>query len=82
MVEQRFEVAKNTEAEQMARAKLEAILAAMTNSLTRTCNLLGQIQVQMTQKSGAVQPPALTGPFIDAASVGLAMHHRHEPLID
>ena len=70
MVEQRFEVAKNTQAEQMARAKLEAILAAMTNSLTRTVTILGQIQGQMAQKSGAVQPPALTGPVIDAAFAG------------
>lgn len=54
----------------MARAKLEAILAAMTNSLTRTVTILGQIQVQMAQKSGAVQPPALTGPVIDAAFAG------------
>ena len=70
MEEQGFEVAKNTQAEKMARAKLVAILAAMTNSLNRTVTLLGQIQVQMAQKSGAVEPPALTGPVIDAAFVG------------
>lgn len=70
MEEQGFEVAKNTQAEKMARAKLVAILAAMTNSLNRTVTLLGQIQVQMAQKSGAVKPHVLTGPVIDAAFVG------------